>query len=383
MVESLVMALLLWLGVFFARSTLLKQIPDQPATFWILPVIELFTIYFFIQGFSQNIEFHLRQDTLSQEEGQPVYLYQHWFFQVILIGLIAFVATYFSIIFWNQDLIFTQYWAQQAAQNPRLDAFGDFADRSIFDGEGFGVQDLPNILVVLAVLLYFISYIPALEPKLAPYRKYFAFIIVSAVVLGIVNRGFKAFFGRVRPGSANQFDADYGAILPYTPMWTFGGYDLHDAFSTGSFTSGHTTTATIILVLGYISIRTHKSGVIATTFALAIAWAVMAGFGRVVHGSHYPGDVLWAIIIGLMGIHWVYFYVLRIPEQEAGTFTITKKFAELSWSILFVFFGVFILLGLLGIKYTLLDFKWYWAVAIGAGPLLAWGTWKLMQKVLQ
>ena len=357
---AVVVAMLVWLASIFTRPTFLKQIAENPYSFWIMGVIEFSMLSLFVYGFAQNMEYEF-------SESKRDYLYQNWFFQVVIVGFWLLVGFYFSIVFWSQDLLFVEIWEMRALTDASVDNFGNFMDRSIAEGdEGLGGQDITYLVLIPFVLIYLLSLLPQFRQKFEKPRIYAGFIIMSAIVLAIVNRGFKGFFCRARPGKAMEDPSNY------TPMWTFGTLSFDDGLSSGSFTSGHTTTAVILVALGFILIKTHKTWLITLTFTATIAWTAIMGAGRVVHGAHYPGDTLWALLVGIALIAWVYFFVLKIPEQEAGTFKLEKIGAELVWGIYFIFFAVFILAFLAGIKYTVLEFEWYWALAIVVGPIGAY-----------
>ena len=366
---AIVISILIWLVITFLRQIILKTFEKSPALFWVPATIELLMLLLFIYGFAQTMEFEV-----SSEDN--VYLYQNWFFNVIVWGTLIMFSLYLSIIFWNSDLESVIYWKAQALTNENFAAFGQFIDQSVVEGDGLGGQDISYFLLIPFVLLYFPSYLPAFKEKLEKIRIYGGLMIANAVVLAIVNRGFKAFFSRARPGAA----IEDGSL--YSKMWMMGKWSLEKGFSTGSFTSGHTTTGAIVIILAFIAIRTHKTWFISLMFAVTITWTGLMGFGRVVGGKHYPSDTIWATTIALMLTAWVYFKVLRIPEQERGEFQVAMKYGEFRWGILFVFFAAFILGSLLGIKYTIMEFEWYWLVAAIAGLPLAFLVHKRMDVVL-
>jgi len=252
-------------------------------------------------------------------------------------------------------------------------------DRSILEGDGLGGQDIAYFSIALFIFPYLLSIIiKPLRKKMKEIGiyKYCGFVLASAIVLVVMNRGFKAFFARERPGDALENPG------LYSEMWMMWKQTLDDALSHGSFTSGHTTTAALMIIFAYISIRTQKTWVCVLTFTTSITFTVLMGFGRIVHGSHYPSDVLWATLTAILAIGWVYFSVLKIPQQEEGEFEVYVTNGEFVWSILALFCGIAILAGLLGIKYTIMDFEWYWPLAGILGPIIAYVLVKRMHYVL-
>ena len=365
---SIIVATILWLAAIFTRSTLLKGIQEDPYTFWITPAIGLLTLLLYTYGFSENMEYSARK------EGET-HLYQNWFFKTFVTGFILAVAIYFSILLWETDAVVTEYWKAITVDNTFLDEFGNFMDDT-----GGLISYIPLAIFVLPYLLSII--IPSLKEKMEKkgILRYAGFLIAAAVAIMIVNRAFKGFFGRCRPGDIGQIED--GVLQFYTSVWTIGSNTLADGMSSGSFTSGHTTTAVIVLIFAFMLIKTGNKLLIITSLTLATVWTGLMGFGRVVHGSHYFGDVLWAGVIGAGIIAWIYFKVLDVPAQEEGRLKLHKPFAELRWALLFVFFGVGILAFAFGVKYVILDFEWYWVVAIIVGPILAYFLKKRMNFVL-
>jgi membrane-associated PAP2 superfamily phosphatase len=356
---AIILGIFIWLGAIFMKSAFYKDLDNY--TFWLIAVLQIVMITFFVYGFGENLELNTGSDNS--------HLYQYWLFKVVVFGVIGLVAIYFSVLFWERDAIITY----TLSNNPIYAEFGHFMDRSAFEGDGFGGQDLTYIVFVIAVLLYFASYIPALEPKLAPIRKYAGFVIVVALAVTVGgSRVGKFVFGRARPGDV--FRGEYA----FTHMLTFGSYPLDEAFSRGSFPSGHTFTAMGLVVLAFIAIRSHKTWLISSIFALTIGYGVIMGFGRVVEGAHYPGDTLWAIIFSLLLTMWIYFSILKIPEQERGEYTLTKKFAEIRIGVNLVFIEFALGAAIVGLRYTIEAFEWYWPVAIVAGLAIMWVfIWRL------
>jgi membrane-associated phospholipid phosphatase len=379
--SAIVFALIIWLATVFLRSTFLKEINDTPYIFWLLPTIEILMLSFFVYGFGQNLQYDFNQE-------KEKYMYNHWFFKTLMVAIFIYFAVFLTLYFWNSGLDIVTYWAgerkiqqaiiRQGGEPSFIYKFGEFMDRSFdFDGEGLGAGDISYILLGIAFLLYMGSFIGPMKDKLKNSRKYTGLFLAGGIVLAVVNRIFKTFFARARPGDA------IGDNSLYSRMFEMGKYSLDDGFSTGSFTSGHTTTAAILIILAFMLIKTHKTWIITIGFTVTIAWAALMGYGRVVEGSHYPGDTVWAILIAILLICWVYFYVFRIPEQEEGTLEITGKFTEIKWGIMFIFFAVSVCVILLGIKYSIMEFEWYWPVAAVAGVPLAYLFYKLMNQVLE
>ena len=203
-------------------------------------------------------------------------------------------------------------------------------NRSMFDGDGFGGQDVSYIFMIISLIVYPISFITPIKERMKSMRMYSGFLIAVGLSQTIVVRGFKAIFARVRPYKVVE------DLSLYSPMWTFGKYSLDDAISKGSFFSGHTTTAMFLIVFAFMMIKTHKPWKIIFSFLISLIWVIFMGFSRIVDVKHYPSDVFWAIVICIPITAWLYFYVLNIPKRESGELEIYEKGEELRWSLLFV-----------------------------------------------
>jgi membrane-associated phospholipid phosphatase len=365
---AVVVSIIIWLVTIFQRPNFLKDMDNDPETFWLIPLIVLVMLACFVYGFSESMELQ------SKLRGHD-HIYSYWFFKVIVIGFAALVAVFLSRFFWYSDLDWVIYLEGQAAVNTWLDNFANFMDQSIFDDGGIGGQDLVYFALAPFVIIYFLQFIPKIKERFKDSQifHYCGYIIVSIIVLVVVNREFKTFFGRDRPGS----------IINFTPMWMIGTLDISDGFSHGSFTSGHTTSAVLLVVFAFLAIRTHKKLIVALISTVTLAIVVIMGFGRVLHGSHYPGDVLWAAFIGVSLLTWLYFMVLKIPQQEERAFRIHANFGEFRWGFCFIFFSVGVTACALGIKYLILEpFEWYWVAAAVVGPIIAFLFYKRMNFLI-
>ena len=346
---AIVINMVLWLLLHLRRQNILKGIDDEPMTFWVVPVAEMIIFLLFVYGFSEMIQ-------TSETSLKEIRWYQHWFSKTFIGGFSVALIVYFSILFWLFDLDLVIFWTTQAQANPTLNNFGEFIDQSAFEGHGFGGQDITFLFLIPCVLLYFLSFAPKLEEKLGKSRIYTGFVLASSIIVALVNRAFKGFFGRVRP-----LDAIKNPDL-YSRIFEWGQYSLSKGLSSGSFTSGHTTTAAILITIAFLLLKTRKSWVIVLGFIVTIGWTIIMGFGRVVHGAHYPGDTLWALVISFILITLIYFNIFKIPQQESGEFKPKMKAYAFIWSIFASIFIIGLFLFGIGIKYSILEFQWYWPV---------------------
>ena len=154
-------------------------------------------------------------------------------------------------------------------------------------------------------------------------------------------------------------------------MLKFGKYSIPDAIFKGCFTSGFTTLATIIITLAFISLTSPNKLKIVINFIIFSSWGIIMGITRVISGENYPTDVLWGYISGALLINWIYFRLLRVPDQESGKFEIYSKYGELRWAISFIFYGLCVGIVLIGIKFAVLNFEWYHPIMIIMAIILA------------
>jgi membrane-associated phospholipid phosphatase len=287
---------------------------------------------------------------------------------IVICLIYLFLAIYFSIYFWDRDYDIAKYWVEQKTKP----FYAVFMNRTIFDGEGFGGQDFSNITIAIALFLYLLSFSRRFQEKLLSTRKYTGFMLGVALIETLnISRLLRGFFCRARPYHVME-----GKEI-FTHLLTFGPYNFDEALNHGSFPSGHTFSAMFLLSLAFISLRTKKIFFILPVFLITISYGIAMGAGRVMFGAHYPGDVLWSILFSIPVTGWLYFKTFQIPDQEKGLFKINytpsegrsiinkitdlKRYLwELYYSLLFIFFSISIFTLFSGIKYTFLDFNYYW-----------------------
>ncbi|MHA1719099.1 MAG: phosphatase PAP2 family protein, partial [Promethearchaeota archaeon] len=246
------------------------------------------------------------------------------------------------------------------------DKITSFMNRSMFDGDGFGGQDVSYIIMIISLIVYPISFIKPIKERMKSFRMYSGFLIAIGLSQTIIGRAFKAIFARVRPYEV----VDNPSL--YSPMWVFGKYSLNEAISKGSFISGHTITAIYLITFAFFMIKTHKPWKIIISFLMAIAWAVLMGFSRVIDVKHYPSDVFWAIIIGISLAAWLYFDVFKIPKRELGELRVFEKGEEFRWGILFIFVVILLAVAIIAFKYMFLNFIWYQPILVIICPVLTY-----------
>lgn len=155
------------------------------------------------------------------------------------------------------------------------------------------------------------------RPKLAPYRKVFAYLLL-ALVLGpglFANTIFKDNWGRPRPREVETF----GGEDRFEPLLTI------DPASDGkSFVCGHATMGFYFYALGLVLIAAGRKKTGALVILGATVFGALIGAARVVQGGHFASDVLWAagvvwfLSAGLFQAFRLHRNVLYRPVRPVG-----------------------------------------------------------------
>lgn len=283
--------------------------------------------------------------------------FAYWFWG----GLLAGVAL--SIPLLGRDLKIMLAWDSAAGEHPWLMHWATLSSRSFFGDGSLGALDISHLIVGMVVVVHVLSCLGLLGVRGAVYRFWSGYWLACLLCFFAVNRGMKLFFARVRPSDLLRGEIDYTLAGP------FSQYEFVDALSKGSFASGHTTTALVLLPLAFLALnRAWKTAPV--LFILALAWGLIVGWGRVINGSHYPTDILWAAVVCI----WICAYVQERffgpPELSGGrTGLVSRELKQAAWLALGLFLIFFTATG---VKETVFRFTWWWPVATTAGGLAAW-----------
>ena len=229
-------------------------------------------------------------------------------------------STSFSILFACLSLlmvgiVFVDYqWTLFLIEN-RWQGFAEFMRRTLFEDGRLGGSDPATFFLLLATILYLCSYsakVPAWLYSLRPVLGFIVFVSFTAG-MGIVH-AIKWSLGRARPHIvlADQLD--------YSHWYEFGGHFVADGIFYGSFPSGHVASVVVLFSFSYalianplISEKWRWAGWMWTGVVLAYSVAMI--IARSMARSHWISDGLGSFIIVLGLMHWLYFAVLRVPEQ--------------------------------------------------------------------
>ncbi len=139
------------------------------------------------------------------------------------------------------------------------------------------------------------------------WRRYAVFVLLS-VIAGpglLINTVVKDHWDRPRPRDVVEF----GGPLHYevAPLRGAGGT---------SFPCGHCSVG-FLYALGWWVWRRRRPHLAAASLAAGAVVGFALGLGRMAAGGHFLSDVLWAALIAYAIAHLFYYYVLRIPQEEA------------------------------------------------------------------
>lgn len=285
------------------------------------------------------------------------FIFAHWFWAGLPVGIAL------SVLLLGRDMDLVLAWRSAVAEHPLLEQWGSVTSRSLFKGGRLGAQDVSHLVLGLVLAGYGLSIHGRLRERLSVLRVWSGYWLACMLCFFAVNRGMKVFFARVRPSDALRGEID-GVLAGGVSQ-----YEFIDALSKGSFTSGHTTMAMVLLPLAFLALRrTRKYAVV--LFILALAWGLFVGWGRVISGSHYPTDILWAVIVCV----WICAYVqerLVRPHvlPDARERALLGDLILAAWFALGLFL---VFLTATGIKEAVFRFVWWWPPASVASGLAAW-----------
>lgn len=276
---------------------------------------------------------------------------------ITLIGLAVVVMTSAAMV----DRAWTVALSHQ--QTPGLVSF--MAD-SMFEGEAIGANDPVLFLLLGAVAIYYVGWRWPMIKSIAAWRPQMGFVLTSALVAGVYTvHSLKWMLGRARP------DLVLAQKAAFSHWFAFGPLFVTDGIFHGAFPSGHTAQTFLLMTVAYIlaadpqaSKQRRLIGWLWGLLALALSLAM--GVTRCMTLSHWLTDVLGAIFIGGIGMHLLYFKILRIPDQSRFVARHGRPPALPSgWELIFC---LHILVGFIGVMMLVIGLRGVW---MGKGPWLA------------
>lgn len=244
-------------------------------------------------------------------------------------------------------LSFVDYeWTMFIYEN-RNEVFGEFMRRTLFEGDAFGASDPGIIFFMLMVTGYFVSCGKKVSGWRLGLRPQFGFAVFSALIgaLGLVH-SLKWIVGRARPNLVLK------GKQPFTDWYEWGSQFVSDGIFFGSFPSGHTGSAFMLITFSYIlvaninfSLKYRVAGWIWGVFSLV--FAVGMGIGRSMTLHHWVTDCVGVILMAWAATHYIYFHGLKIPLQiqyinDHGHYPPISRCWELGllWRLVMIILGV-------------------------------------------
>jgi hypothetical protein len=211
-------------------------------------------------------------------------------------------------------------------------------------------------------------------------------MICSAFMGGIyLTHGLKWIVGRARPGLV--LDG-----WPFTQWYEFGPHFITEGIYRGSFPSGHAAQAFFLMALAYTlagdPTRTRGVRVAGGLIGIGVVVFTLAmGTARCMSFSHWLSDVVAALFFGWIIMHWLYFDILRVPDQRRY-FVLTGRLPEmpLVWEMILAAYGLAMTVGIMmmvigGRSVFILQISWL-VLLIPIGILVSWMALKRIFRLL-
>jgi len=242
-------------------------------------------------------------------------------------------------------------------------AFTDFMGRTLFQGSLPGGGDLVIFSMVALVAGYFLASFGVGPKWLRRWLPSCGFALFAAIASAVcLVHGIKWFVGRARPSEV------VAKGLAYTDWYQFGPHYINEGIYRGSFPSGHTLAAFLIMLGAYVlagdrtfSRKVRFCGWIVGVLALAYAGGM--SIARAMALSHWLSDGVLGILLSWMVMHACYYWILKVPQQNRRPELRAKlpflfEFRLALFALLITFGMTCLLLGLRGL------------VLLGIHPLL-------------
>jgi len=163
-----------------------------------------------------------------------------------------------------------------------------------------------SLLAVSSLLVYTLFYLMFThfnEENLLRIKDIALMMTIVSAASFIIITGTKYVVGRVR---FRALDDSYSEFTNFLTIKDFFGGVNGDDFR--SFPSGHTGSATCIIMLAMIPMRlSNKKWIEYTVFIASLVYALTIALSRIFIGAHYPSDVLFGFTITVVCFILTYF----------------------------------------------------------------------------
>jgi membrane-associated PAP2 superfamily phosphatase len=218
--------------------------------------------------------------------------------------ILAVIAALSTPVFW-----FTDVDIQAAALFYQPTSAGDLWPGEFDPLWRFFYYGAPLFAGLLGVGAFAVLLLGLAKKNWLKWRRHAAFVLLT-LALGpglVVNVIFKDNWGRPRPRQIEVFQGN----APYLPPLAMG--ENNDG---KSFPAGHASVGFSFFVLWFLWRRRHRllawGGLIGASLL-----GLLMGLGRMAAGAHFLSDVLWAGYLLFLVALINYYFILRIPQQEA------------------------------------------------------------------
>lgn len=224
---------------------------------------------------------------------------------IIIALVLSGLASTSIIYFLNLDLRLSA-----ALHEGRLGETGWLIGKQTPWAEFYRYGEYPAVIMAIAA---FISYVLSRVGKFPVKFSKPCLVIVLTVVLGsglLVNGILKSCWGRPRPADIIEFGGTASYRSVFSPAGPGGGK---------SFVCGHCANA--FAIASGASFFPYFPRLAGLFMGLGLSLGLIASFARIAQGGHYLSDTVWAGIIVLVIIAWLYFCVFKIPaisRYDAG-----------------------------------------------------------------
>jgi membrane-associated phospholipid phosphatase len=264
-----------------------------------------------------------------------------------------------------------------ALSHHRLPQLVAFMEDSIFEGEPLGANDIVIFLLLTAVVAYYAAWRWPGSGKISALRPQTGFVLASALVTGIyLVHSLKWIMGRARP------DLVLGHKAAFSHWFAFGPLFVTDGVYYGSFPSGHTCQAFLLMAAAFVLAGDPLAGKPVRILGwlwgiLALVFSLAMGTARCMTLSHWLSDILGSIFLGSIGMHLLYFKVLRVPDQRRYA-DHHGRLPELpqAWELILC---LHVLLGTIGVMALIIGARavWIWkspwlVVMVPMGAMFIW-----------
>jgi membrane-associated phospholipid phosphatase len=256
--------------------------------------------------------------------------------------------------------------------------FNAIMGRTLFEGHWPGANDAIILMWIAALALYIGGAIGrAAATNLKRFRPHAGFVLTTGLLIGLLMvHGLKYFMGRARPSLV------LGEAWPYSLWFVFGPHTIAEGGFSGSFPSGHTAQAFTVMAIAYVLAadplaQGAKKAAGWFCGALALMFTAAMGYARCASQNHWLTDVAGSICLGWLFMHWIYFGLLRVPQQRQywakhGCLPQLRWGWELMLCIDIFLVAVGIILVTSSARSLLDTGPWWHAWLIPAGTVLVW-----------